>query len=442
MARDGAFEGIDAVVMLHPFSYDVAIQPFLGRRQVRATYHGVAAHASAQPFMGRNALDAVVAGYTGIAMLRQHTTPSDRVHGIVVDGGQRPNVVPATASAEYYVPLGRTGHARRPVLPRGPRPAGRRGDDGNRGRARVGPAAGLPADPRQPGTGGPVDDPPDRRGRTALPPGVVPETLSGPPTSATSACASPRSTHARDLLPRPLPAHRGVRRGRGVPTGDRGSSTAPSGWRSRPSTSWRTRNCSPPCGPSSRARAGCWTSRSSCGERDGRDHADRPVLGGVERVGNRIPEPFVLFVGLFVALAVASTAMALTSTTVRLPGRTRRRRSAGSSPGGSAGSPRRSWTTSRRSRRWGRSSSSSSRSASPSAAAHVGAHPAGVLRGPAVGAALPRAAVCMVGHVMADSVMIVIPPLAAMVFKAAGRHPVAGLSGRSPPRAATRRRSS
>ncbi|MGI4895913.1 MAG: amidohydrolase, partial [Janthinobacterium lividum] len=103
MAREGAFEGIDAVVMLHPFSYDVAVQPFLGRRQVFATYHGVAAHASAQPFMGRNALDAVVAGYQGIAMLRQHITPDDRVHGIIVDGGQRPNVVPERASAEYYV---------------------------------------------------------------------------------------------------------------------------------------------------------------------------------------------------------------------------------------------------------------------------------------------------------------------------------------------------
>ncbi|WP_432484609.1 M20 family metallopeptidase [Kineococcus esterisolvens] len=103
MARAGALDGVDAVVMLHPFSYDVAVQPFLGRRQVRATYRGVAAHASAQPFMGRNALDAVVAGYQGIALMRQHISPADRVHGIVLDGGQRPNVVPERASAEYYV---------------------------------------------------------------------------------------------------------------------------------------------------------------------------------------------------------------------------------------------------------------------------------------------------------------------------------------------------
>jgi amidohydrolase len=103
MARDGAFDGVDAVVMLHPFSYDSAVQPFLGRRQLQATYTGIAAHASAQPFMGRNALDAVVAGYQGIALLRQHIPDSDRVHGVITDGGQRPNVIPDTASALYYV---------------------------------------------------------------------------------------------------------------------------------------------------------------------------------------------------------------------------------------------------------------------------------------------------------------------------------------------------
>ena len=103
MARDGAFDGVDAVVMLHPFSYDAAVQPFLGRRQLRATYAGIAAHASAQPFMGRNALDAVVAGYQGVAMLRQHLPDTDRVHGVITDGGQRPNVVPERAEALYYV---------------------------------------------------------------------------------------------------------------------------------------------------------------------------------------------------------------------------------------------------------------------------------------------------------------------------------------------------
>ncbi|WP_432562145.1 M20 family metallopeptidase [Kineococcus sp. SYSU DK003] len=179
MARDGALEGVDAVVMLHPFSYDVAIQPFLGRRQVRATYTGVPAHASAQPFMGRNALDAVVAGYNGIAMLRQHITPSDRVHGIVVDGGQRPNVVPATATSEYYVRSAEPATladlcARVEVVLRAAAAMTGTGVslEWDRQpaylpiRANVQLAARWTAHQR-------------RRGRTALPPGVVPETLSG-----------------------------------------------------------------------------------------------------------------------------------------------------------------------------------------------------------------------------------------------------------------------
>ena len=103
MARDGAFDGVDAAVMLHPFAHDIADHPFLGRRQLDVVYHGVAAHAAAQPFMGRNALDAVVLGYQGVAMLRQHLPDPDRVHGVITEGGQRPNVVPDRAAARYYL---------------------------------------------------------------------------------------------------------------------------------------------------------------------------------------------------------------------------------------------------------------------------------------------------------------------------------------------------
>ncbi|MFP5069944.1 M20 family metallopeptidase [Pseudonocardia nantongensis] len=103
MARAGALDGVDAAVMLHPFAHDIADHPFLGRRQLEVTYHGVAAHASAQPHRGRNALDAVVLGYQGVAMLRQHLPDPDRVHGIITDGGQAPNVVPERAAARYYL---------------------------------------------------------------------------------------------------------------------------------------------------------------------------------------------------------------------------------------------------------------------------------------------------------------------------------------------------
>ncbi len=103
MARAGLFDDVDAVVMLHPFTHDIAMHPFLGRRRLEMVFHGVAAHASAQPFMGRNALDAAVAAYQGVAALRQHLPGSDRVHGVFTDGGARPNVVPDRAALLFYL---------------------------------------------------------------------------------------------------------------------------------------------------------------------------------------------------------------------------------------------------------------------------------------------------------------------------------------------------
>jgi amidohydrolase len=103
MAQAGAFDDIDAVVMLHPFGADAAEHPWLGVRQVEVSYHGLSAHAAAMPFMGRNALDAVVQAYTGIAALRQHILPTDRAHGVITRGGAKPNIVPDVAGAQFYL---------------------------------------------------------------------------------------------------------------------------------------------------------------------------------------------------------------------------------------------------------------------------------------------------------------------------------------------------
>lgn len=103
LARAGAFDLVDAAIMVHPFGYDAADHPFIGRRIVRVRYTGVAAHASASPFMGRNALDALALNYQAVGFLRQHLPPGDRIHGVVLAGGDRPNIVPAFAELEYYL---------------------------------------------------------------------------------------------------------------------------------------------------------------------------------------------------------------------------------------------------------------------------------------------------------------------------------------------------
>ncbi|PKH41065.1 M20 family metallopeptidase [Nocardioides alpinus] len=103
MAGHGAFDGVDAALMVHPFTFDIADPVFLGRRQLRATFTGVTSHASAQPFMGRNALDAVNLMYTGVGLHRQQMPATDRVHGVVTAGGERPNVIPEHAEMLFYL---------------------------------------------------------------------------------------------------------------------------------------------------------------------------------------------------------------------------------------------------------------------------------------------------------------------------------------------------
>ena len=64
---------------------------------MRAVFTGVPAHAASQPFMGRNALDAVALALSGIGLLRQQILPWDRVHAVVVDGGEVANIIPERA---------------------------------------------------------------------------------------------------------------------------------------------------------------------------------------------------------------------------------------------------------------------------------------------------------------------------------------------------------
>jgi amidohydrolase len=99
----GALEGVDFAMMVHPAPFDVYASRGLAIEEWDVVYTGQASHASFAPQLGRNALDGVVAGYTALAMLRQHLAPWQQVHGIVTDGGEAPNVVPERAAASYYL---------------------------------------------------------------------------------------------------------------------------------------------------------------------------------------------------------------------------------------------------------------------------------------------------------------------------------------------------
>ncbi len=103
MARAGAFAETDAAMMIHPASLDLICMNVLAVSTLAVEYRGRAAHAAAAPHAGVNALDGLVTAYQAIAQLRQHIRPSERVHGIITDGGQAPNIVPERAAALFYV---------------------------------------------------------------------------------------------------------------------------------------------------------------------------------------------------------------------------------------------------------------------------------------------------------------------------------------------------
>lgn len=103
MAQGGAFEGVDASMMVHPAGFDMITMPCIALAEVEVVYHGRAAHASAMPFRGLNALDALVTAYQSLAQLRQHIQQTERIHGIIVEGGLAPNIVPERAAGRFYV---------------------------------------------------------------------------------------------------------------------------------------------------------------------------------------------------------------------------------------------------------------------------------------------------------------------------------------------------
>jgi metal-dependent amidase/aminoacylase/carboxypeptidase family protein len=67
------------------------------------TFKGKSAHAAAAPHKGVNALRAVILTFNAVDMLREHVRQDVRIHGIVTKGGDRVNVVPELAQAEFAV---------------------------------------------------------------------------------------------------------------------------------------------------------------------------------------------------------------------------------------------------------------------------------------------------------------------------------------------------
>ncbi len=103
MVEGGLFDEVDAAMMFHPANHTMVSWGSLAISEVEIEFRGRPAHASAEPHKGINALDAVIQTFNGINALRQHILDGARIHGIITNGGAKPNIVPEVAAALFYV---------------------------------------------------------------------------------------------------------------------------------------------------------------------------------------------------------------------------------------------------------------------------------------------------------------------------------------------------
>ncbi len=103
--REGFFKDVDAALCVHPghSPFHSLTAGSLTCAPVNVEFKGRAAHAASAPEQGINALDALIQVYNGVNALRQHLSPDVKIHGIITDGGQAPNLVPAHAMGKFYL---------------------------------------------------------------------------------------------------------------------------------------------------------------------------------------------------------------------------------------------------------------------------------------------------------------------------------------------------
>jgi amidohydrolase len=99
----GAFAGMHAAMMVHPAPFDMLRSKMIAASMFEVRCTGKESHASAFPEIGVNAADALTIAQTAIGLLRQHIKSTDRIHGIITNGGVAANVVPAHTSAKYMI---------------------------------------------------------------------------------------------------------------------------------------------------------------------------------------------------------------------------------------------------------------------------------------------------------------------------------------------------
>jgi amidohydrolase len=99
----GAFDGLDAALMFHPFDRDLLAHTALASVWLMFDFAGTPSHAAAAPHIGASALTACMDTFRLIDGQRVHFKDGVRVHGYITNGGQAVNIIPERAACELSV---------------------------------------------------------------------------------------------------------------------------------------------------------------------------------------------------------------------------------------------------------------------------------------------------------------------------------------------------
>ncbi|MFZ5810103.1 MAG: M20 family metallopeptidase [Chloroflexota bacterium] len=103
MVERGAFREIDAALMIHPHEGNYYVTESLAMDAIEVSFYGKPSHAASAPWEGKNALDAMILTFNNINALRQQVQPDARMHGIILEGGKAPNIIPDHTVGRFYI---------------------------------------------------------------------------------------------------------------------------------------------------------------------------------------------------------------------------------------------------------------------------------------------------------------------------------------------------
>ena len=104
MTQAHVFDHLDAAISWHPGDRNRASEESY-QAMLSMEYHftGKASHASMAPQEGLSALDAVELMDVGVNYLREHVPPGGQIHYVILNGGEKPNIVPEKASVWQFI---------------------------------------------------------------------------------------------------------------------------------------------------------------------------------------------------------------------------------------------------------------------------------------------------------------------------------------------------